>query len=122
VSILHAYARPWAVFDVKKAEHRLLYARFLKTRSWKNCPVQFVLDPDYSDITSMIENKLSAYYLAKETGLKIKEKPYQVVREKSTENTEEISWAQLNPTGKISAKVCDGEMQFDPNPTQVSAR
>lgn len=121
MSILYAYVRPWAVFDVKKADHRLMYAKFLKTRSWKGCPVQFVLDPDYSDITQMIENKLSAYYLAKETGLKIKEKPYQVAREKSTEDNEELSWARLKPPSKISVNVRT-ESEIETDPTEVSAR
>ena len=74
MSLLDVRSRPWAVFDPKNPDHRNHYSQFLKKRSWRYCPVQFYLEQGYGDLTSMIENKLTAYYLGQEFRKKIPER------------------------------------------------
>jgi hypothetical protein len=39
-----------------------------KTNTWGNCPVVFMLSPEYLDVISMIEKLLVEYYINKEFG------------------------------------------------------
>ena len=71
MSLLDVRARPWVIFDPKNSDHRAYYAEFLKKSSWKNCPVRFHIEQGYGDITAMVENKLTAYYLGQEFRKKI---------------------------------------------------
>lgn len=66
MTLLALSGRPTVTFDVENPEHRAHYAHFLQNRSWRSCPVQFYLERGYGDLSSMIENKLSGYYLSKE--------------------------------------------------------
>lgn len=66
MSILRVASRPVVPFDVADRSHREYYMIFLQRQTWRECPVQFYLEKGYGDLASMIENKLTAYYLAKE--------------------------------------------------------
>jgi len=64
--LLDLHRRPTIRFDVRDREHRRHYVKFLRTHSWRQCPVQFYLEQGYGDVAAMIENKLAAYYLTRE--------------------------------------------------------
>ena len=66
MSLLDLKSRPTVNFDAANREHRQHYMAFLQNRSWRSSPVQFYLERGYGDLSSMIENKLASYYLAKE--------------------------------------------------------
>lgn len=55
--------RPQVKFDVESVEHRHWYSVFRKKRSWKDCPVQFVIDDQLtSNLIYNIEQLLLTYY------------------------------------------------------------
>ena len=58
--------RPWAMFDPADRTHRAYFAEFLKTSSWKNCPVQFYISDDSTDLIYFIQKSMIAYYLEQE--------------------------------------------------------
>ena len=62
------FGRPWVVFDATNKDHRRWFADFNRDRSWKDCPVRFVVDDDAGDLLTMIQRKLIAYYTHKEFG------------------------------------------------------
>ena len=66
MTILNVAARPAICFDVTDKDHRRWFAKFLRNRSWGECPVQFYLEQGYSDVPSMIQDKLTAFYLGRE--------------------------------------------------------
>jgi hypothetical protein len=66
MSLLDLKSRPTVYFDAANREHRSYYMAFLQNRSWRECPVQFYLERGYGDLASMVENKLSAFYLHSE--------------------------------------------------------
>ena len=74
MSLLDIGARPWVKFNVADSTHRRYYAEFLKDRSWKHCPVRFHVEQGYGDITAMVENKLTAYYLTQEFRRRVPER------------------------------------------------
>jgi len=59
-------SRPYAVFDASDKEHRRAYYNFIKTKSWHNCPFQFVLEEPYFDLPSNINQKMVEYYMKQE--------------------------------------------------------
>jgi hypothetical protein len=64
--------RPYAVFDAANQEHRRAYREFLRTKSWANCPYQFVLEDPYFDLVANITYKLVDYYTKQEFPAKTK--------------------------------------------------
>lgn len=66
MTILNVASRPAVYFNVQDKEHRRWFARFLRDRSWGDCPVQFYLEQGYSDVPAMIQDKLAAWYLTRE--------------------------------------------------------
>jgi hypothetical protein len=54
--------RPIRIFDAANAEHRDLYYKFTKTKSWKSCPYQWVIDDDSVDVVYNMSKKLLKYY------------------------------------------------------------
>lgn len=59
-------SRPYALFDAENAEHRKVYNQYLKTKSWADCPYQFVLEEPFLDLPSCINHKLIHYYISQE--------------------------------------------------------
>ena len=59
--------RPWVRFEPEDKAHRRYYATYLKNRCWKESPVRFYLESGFIDVVTMIEHKLSWYYLSQET-------------------------------------------------------
>jgi len=62
----HIHLRPWAQFDPANKSHRSYFNEFLKTRSWKNCPVQWTIGDDSQDVVHYINKVLLNYYTALE--------------------------------------------------------
>lgn len=68
MSKLELYVRPLVLFDAGNKKHRHYYFDFLKTGSWKNCPVRFALHEDVGNIQGTIQRKMIEYYSEKEFG------------------------------------------------------
>jgi hypothetical protein len=67
MSKLEYYARPLVAFDAKNKEHRRFYYQFVKTRSWGNCPVRFIVpEATGSDLVKMIQTEMINYYIMQE--------------------------------------------------------
>lgn len=62
----HIHLRPWSHFDPANKDHRSHFNEFLKTRSWKGCPVQWVIADDSQDVVHYINKVLLNYYTALE--------------------------------------------------------
>ena len=66
MSTLQLHGRPWVVFNASNKDHRRWFADFNKNRSWKDCPVRFVINDDAGDLITMIQRNLIQYYVDKE--------------------------------------------------------
>lgn len=62
--------RPWTEFDPANQDHRAYFGTFLKTQSWKDCPVQWIIGDDSRDIVHYISKQLLNYYDTQEFGSK----------------------------------------------------
>lgn len=58
--------RPWAIFDPADKRHRAYFDKFLKTQSWRDCPVQWMIADDSKDVVHYISKILLAYYTSNE--------------------------------------------------------
>lgn len=58
--------RPTAKFDPKNVKHRKMIQQFNDERSWGKLPVTFVLEPEYSDLVTMVQDKMLKFYMAKD--------------------------------------------------------
>jgi hypothetical protein len=67
--------RPFVVFDAANAEHRGLYNKFLKTRSWKHSTCQWLIDDSSLDVVHNINRKMIQYYMSQEFSTKKTKKP-----------------------------------------------
>lgn len=56
------HQRPWTLFDPKNKSHRAYFTEFLQTRSWKNCPVQWLIGDDSQDVVHYIGKVLLEHY------------------------------------------------------------
>jgi hypothetical protein len=69
MSKLEFLARPLVAFDPHNKDHRRYYAEFLEYGGWGRCPVRFICPEDSgSDLTFMIKNALTQYYIDREFG------------------------------------------------------
>ncbi len=69
MSKLEFLARPLVAFDPQNKDHRRYYAEFLEYGGWGRCPVRFICPADSgSDLTLMIKNHLTQYYIDREFG------------------------------------------------------
>lgn len=69
MSKLEFYARPLVAFDPYNKDHRRYYAEFLEYGGWGKCPVRFICPEDSgADLTLMIKNHLTEYYIDREFG------------------------------------------------------
>lgn len=68
-------SRPFVVFDANNQEHRSLYNKFLKTRSWKHNPYQWIIDDSSLDVVHNINSKILRYYMNAEFSVKKTKKP-----------------------------------------------
>ena len=66
MSRLELFCRPLVVFNAKEKNHRKWFAQFQAERSWKGCPVRFIIDDDNGDLVTMIQRRLIEYYSNKE--------------------------------------------------------
>ena len=69
MSKLEYLARPLTAFDPYNKDHRRYYAEFLEYGGWGRCPVRFIVpEANGMDLTLMIRNALTQYYIDKEFG------------------------------------------------------
>ena len=66
MSRLSFSGRQWVVFDAANKQHREWFMDFQSNRSWKDCPVRFIVSDDHGDLLTMIQRKLLAYYTKEE--------------------------------------------------------
>lgn len=58
------------VFDPRVKNHRKWVKEYLITKSWKGCPVSFLIDSNSNNVVITVERKLLEYYTSKEFGEK----------------------------------------------------
>ncbi len=75
MSLLAYHGRPWAKFDAYNKNHRRWFAEFNANRTWKNCPVRFIVDEEQGDLITMIQRKLIQYYVDNEFAKQSKKAP-----------------------------------------------
>jgi hypothetical protein len=69
MSKLEYMARPLVAFDAHNKHHRQYYAEFLEYGGWGVCPVRFIVTDDHGlDLTHMIKNMLTQFYIDREFG------------------------------------------------------
>jgi hypothetical protein len=69
MSKLEFMARPLVAFDPNNKDHRRWYAEFVEYGGWGKCPVRFIVTDDHGlDLTLMIKNMLTQYYIDREFG------------------------------------------------------
>jgi hypothetical protein len=61
--------RKEVVFDATNEEHRMLYSKFLKKRTWDDTPIKFRA-PHFGITLGYIERTMLEYYTKKEFGSK----------------------------------------------------
>lgn len=59
---LATIVRPQVVFDPTNKDHRKWAADFIKNRSWRGCPVRFMVDDNSYDISNVMQRQLVQYY------------------------------------------------------------
>lgn len=67
---LEILIRPPVIFDPANRDHRRYYHESLIKHGWGGCPVRFVVEDEYGDVTSMVQRKLLKYYADREFGKK----------------------------------------------------
>ena len=69
MSKLEFMARPLVAFDAHNKDHRRYYAEFIEYGGWGKCPVRFIVTEDHGlDLTVMIKNHITQYYIDREFG------------------------------------------------------
>lgn len=56
-------------FNVNDPTHRKIAVEAVKTHSWSKAPFKFELDPEYSDVMTMVKTKLFNYYVERDESL-----------------------------------------------------
>jgi hypothetical protein len=80
---LNQYIRPAVIFNPNNKDHRAYFSEFLKTSSWKNCPVQFYISDESLDLIYFIQKSMITYYIEQEFVVK---KP-RIVRKTAQKST-----------------------------------
>jgi len=90
MSKLEFYSRPLVAFDPQLKEHRSIYFRFVRERSWGHSPYRFIVPDDQGDLITMIQRSLIDYYVRKEFGKTVTEvKP--LVRQKRNKTVDKAT-------------------------------
>ena len=63
---LAALVRPQVMFDPTNKDHRKWAASFIKNRSWRECPVRFLVNDNSLELVNVIQRQLVQYYTNKE--------------------------------------------------------
>ncbi len=74
MSLLAYHGRPWTKFNAGDEQHRRWFAEFNANRTWKDCPVRFIIDDEQGDLITMIQRRLIQYYVDAEFKPKRKRK------------------------------------------------
>lgn len=94
-SMLSMYGRPTVIFDVTDKTHREWAHAFMKTRSWRGCPVQFALPVGDDNVYTMIMRLLTTYYIQKEFGPLPKDE-YDHALDQALSLSPKIAWRKSN--------------------------
>lgn len=70
--------RPWTEFDPANKIHRAYFNAFLKTGSWSDCPVQWVITDSSNDVVHHLSRILLEHY----TGAEFAPKKRKIVAKK----------------------------------------
>lgn len=71
MSILTMSSRPEVVFDPSNRLHRQWVTAFLKTGSWRGCPVRFALAEEQGYFMAQIQKSLLMWYAQQEDSGKL---------------------------------------------------
>jgi len=66
MSRLELIGRPFTVFDPENKQHRRWYFEFVRSSTWGQCPVRFVVADDQGDLVTMIQRSLIKFYVERE--------------------------------------------------------
>lgn len=75
---IRLHQRPWAKFDPTNKDHRAYFNAFLKTGSWSDCPVQWVITDSSNDVVHHLSRILLEHY----TGAEFAPKKRKIVAKK----------------------------------------
>lgn len=68
MSILDSFVRRVEMFDVNNKKHREYYAKYMKTNSWGECPVQLKVPSQVVSLSTYAREQLIKFYINKEFG------------------------------------------------------
>lgn len=66
MNTLTTNSRPQVVFDPTNKDHRKWAADFIRTNSWRGCPVRFLVSDNSLAIPNVMQRQLVQYYTNKE--------------------------------------------------------
>lgn len=66
MGVLNLKLRPIVAFDENNRLHRLDFAKFLETGSWKHCKVRYELDESCGELSGAIQRKMLVFYAKRE--------------------------------------------------------
>ncbi len=58
--------RPQVIFDPTNKDHRKWVSDFIKNRTWRNCPVRFIVADNSLELANVMQRQLVQYYTSKE--------------------------------------------------------
>lgn len=67
-NILAVKMKPRIVFDATNRDHRRWAVEYIKNRSWRNCPVSFIVNDNSMETAYIIERQLIQFYANREFG------------------------------------------------------
>ena len=63
----NSYGRPFVTYDPSNKQHREYFSQFMKTNTWGNSPVRFIIDNEESaNFIATLKNQTLLYYMGKE--------------------------------------------------------
>ena len=68
MSRLDYIGRPWVAFDAGNKLHRKWFAEFQKSKTWGRIPVRFIVSDDAGDLTTLIKERVTKFYIEREFG------------------------------------------------------
>lgn len=66
MSKLEFFQRPLVAFEPSNKDHRRWFAEFQTRRSWRNCPVRFIVPDEHGDLVTLCQQRLIEFYVNKE--------------------------------------------------------
>jgi len=66
MTMLQTMLKPHVIFDPANAEHRLWAASYIKNKTWRDCPVRFIVNDNSLDLPGVIQRQLIEFYVSTE--------------------------------------------------------